>query len=123
MSAASFRAAVEARDHKAMTAALAPDVSFHSPVTFKPFEGREAVAFVLGAVMQVFEDFTYTDELNAGAVTALVFRARVSDRELEGIDLVRENGDGLIDDFTVLVRPLSALTALAEAMAAKLNPA
>ena len=123
MSAAAFRAAVEARDHEAMTAALAPDVVLHSPVTFKPFEGREAVAFVLGAVMQVFEDFTYTDELNAGAVFALVFRARVGDRDVEGIDLVRENADGLIDDFTVLVRPLSGLTALAEAMAAKLNRA
>ena len=116
MSATQFRAAVEAKDHEGMVAALSPDVVFHSPVTFKPFEGKEAVGFVLGAVMQVFEDFTYTDELREGETTALVFEARVGDRSVQGIDLVREDADGLIEDFTVLVRPLSGLTALAEEM-------
>ena len=64
--------------------------------------------------MRVFADFRYTDQLEAGAdVHALVFRADVGDREVEGIDLVRVNADGLIDDFTVFVRPLSGLNALA----------
>ena len=122
MSAKSFRAGVEARDLAAMAAALAPDVVLHSPVTFRPFEGREAVMVVLGAVFEVFEDFVYVAELAGDGATALVFRARVGDKEVEGIDLVRENADGLIDDFTVLVRPLSGLTALAQAMRDKLAP-
>ena len=121
--AADFRVAVEAQDHAGMLAALSPDVVLHSPVTFRPFEGRDAVGHVLAAVMRVFEDFRYTDELAGPGVTALVFRARVGDREAEGIDLVREGADGLIDDFTVLVRPLSALQALAEAMARELGAA
>ena len=120
MSATQFRAAVEAQDHDGMVAALAADVVFHSPVTFKPFEGREMVGFVLGNVMQVFTEFAYTDELREGATTALVFEAMVGDRSVQGIDLVRENADGLIDDFTVLVRPLSGLTALAEEMGKRL---
>lgn len=116
-----FRAGVEARDTDAMRAALAPGVVLHSPVTFRPFEGRDAVGHVLATVAGVFEDFRYTDELREGATTVLVFRATVNGREVDGIDLVREDTDGLIDDFTVLIRPLSGLTALAEEMARRLG--
>jgi hypothetical protein len=117
-----FRAAVEARDLDAMIAALAPGVVFHSPVTFKPFTGQAVVGVVLGAVLNVFEDFRYTDEVVAGNVRMLVFRARVGDRDVEGIDLLRAGEDGLIEDFTVMVRPLSAALALASAMGERLGP-
>jgi SnoaL-like domain len=121
MPAADFRAAVEAGDHAAMVAALAPDVVFNSPIKHRPFEGRDAVAVVLGAVVQTFEDFRYTDELSAERMSALVFRARVGDRELEGIDILRFDDDGLIADFTVMVRPLTGAIALSEAVGEKLG--
>jgi hypothetical protein len=111
-----FRDAVERQDLDAMIAALAPDVVFHSPVLFKPFEGREVVGVVLGAVLKVFEEFRYTDELVDGNVRILVFKARLGEREVEGIDLLRAGDDGRIEDFTVMVRPLSAAMALAEAV-------
>jgi limonene-1,2-epoxide hydrolase len=112
-----FRTAVEAKDLNAMVAALSPDVALHSPVTFSPFEGREAVTAVLRTVFAVFEDFTYTDELTSGPTTALVFTARVGDRRVEGVDLLRDAEDGSIADLTVLVRPMSGLQALAGAVA------
>jgi hypothetical protein len=118
-----FRTAVENRDHAAMVEALAPGVVFHSPVTFRPFTGRDVVAVVLKAVLETFEDFVYTDELSEGDVHLLVFRARVGDRDIEGIDLLRVGADGLIEDFTVMVRPLSATMALAQAMGEKLGDA
>jgi hypothetical protein len=121
MPVADFRAAVEAGDHPAMVAALAPDVVFNSPIKHRPFEGREAVAVVLGAVVQTFEDFRYTDELSAERTSALVFRARVGDRDLEGIDILRFDDDGLIADFTVMVRPLTGAIALSEAVGEKLG--
>src|SRR5436853_6728519 len=102
-----------------MIEALAQDVVFNSPVAFKPFEGRDTVAQVLEAVLNTFEDFRYTDELDDGNVHALVFRARVGDKELEGIDLLRLDDDGKIADFTVLVRPASGLMALGAAMGPK----
>jgi SnoaL-like protein len=114
-----FRAAVEARDHPAMVDSLARDVVFNSPVAFRPFDGREAVGAVLAAVMDTFEEFRYTDELDGDTAHALVFKARVGDKEIEGIDLLRFDEDGKIRDFTVLVRPLSAAIALAEAMGPK----
>jgi hypothetical protein len=106
-----------------MVAALAPDVVFHSPITFKPFEGREAVSTLLGVVMRTFEEFRYTDELDSGDVKALVFEARVGDRQVQGLDLLRFDGDGQIADFTVMVRPLSAAMALAEAVGKGLEQA
>lgn len=110
-----FRAAAETLD-MAAAAQLSEHVTFHSPVTFHPFVGRETVAALLAIVGGIFEDFRYTDELHADSTTALVFRARVGNRELEGIDLLREGADGLIEDFTVLIRPLSGLAAFAEVM-------
>jgi hypothetical protein len=124
MSAADdFKAAVEARDLDAAFATLAQDVVLHSPVTFRAFEGKAAVQHVLGAVFEVFEDFRYVDHLTSPDASILLFKARVGEREIDGIDLVREDADGLIDDFTVMVRPLSGVTALAEQMAARLGAA
>ena len=115
-----FRTAVEAKDMDAVEALLAEDVVFHSPVVFKPYHGRATVGAILRAVVEVFEDFTYERELNDGADQALVFRARIGDRQLEGLDLLRLGDDGLITELTVLVRPLQGVLALAEAMKAKL---
>jgi hypothetical protein len=115
-----FRTAVEGRDLDAMVELLAPDVVFNSPVAFRPFEGQETVGKVLEAVTNTFEDFRYTDELDGDDDThVLVFRARVGDKDVEGIDLLRLDDDGRIADFTVMVRPASGLMALAEAMAPK----
>lgn len=111
-----FRAAVESRDLDAMSAALAPDVVFLSPVAFAPFRGREVVAEVLGNVLQVFEDFEYTDELSGENSHALIFSAKVGGRDVQGLDHLRIDGGGLITEFTVMVRPLSGAIALAEAM-------
>jgi len=118
-----FRAAVEARDRAAMLDALAPDVMLYSPITFKPFEGRDAVSVLFTVLFEVFEDFRYTDELAGPGVQGLVFRARVGDREVEGIDLLREDGDGKVSDFTVMVRPLSAAMALRDAVGKRLSAA
>jgi len=104
-----------------MVDALAPDVKFNSPVAFKPFEGREAVSKLFEALLETFEDFRYTDEIDAGGVHALIFRARVGDKELEGLDLLRMDEDGKIAEFTVMVRPASGLMALGQAMAPKVE--
>jgi len=116
-----FRDAVLRRDHPGMVDALAPGVVFNSPVAFKPFEGRETVGQVLAAVMGTFEDFRYSDELAGETAHALIFEARVGDKQVQGIDLLRFDADGKIDDFTVMVRPLSATIALAEAMGPKVG--
>ena len=123
--AGAFRAAIEAQDIEAAIALLSEDVVFYSPVVFKPCHGREVVAGILRAVSRVFEDFRYVRAIGApdAADHALVFRARVGDREIEGSDFLHLGEDGSIGEFTVMVRPLSAALALAEAMKAQLAAA
>jgi hypothetical protein len=116
-----FRRAAESKDFSAIEELFAEDVSFKSPVVYKPYEGREAVAMLLGAVVRVFEDFRYTDQVETGDVATLCFSARVGDRELEGIDLLRFDADGRVREMAVYVRPMSGVNALAEAMKSQLE--
>ncbi|QEC47463.1 nuclear transport factor 2 family protein [Baekduia soli] len=119
-----FRAAVEAGDIEAAIATLAPGIVFHSPAVFHPYVGRDTVAALLRLVFETFEDFRYTDEIGGSDGTeALVFRAAVGGRELEGLDLLRTGSDGLVQDFTVMIRPLSGLLALAQALGPKVEAA
>src|SRR6266487_323574 len=114
-----FRQAVEARDLDAIRELLADQVVFNSPVAHKPFKGRDVVAQVLAFAAATFEDFRYVDEVADGDRVALIFRARVGDKQLQGLDLLHTDDDGLIDELTVMVRPLSGAIALAEAMGPK----
>lgn len=116
-----FRTAVESGDHAAIETLLADDVRFTSPVAFKPYEGKAITASILRGVTRVFEGFHYVREIVSadGRDQALVFRATVDGKEVNGCDFLHLDDDGLIDDFVVMVRPLSAAIALSEAMGAQ----
>ncbi len=118
-----FRKAVEARDEAAIEALLADDVVFTSPVAFEPYPGKPITAAFLRGVMRVFEDFRYTREIadSEGRDHALVFEATVAGKKITGCDFLHLDDDGLIDDFMVMVRPLTGATALAEAMGAQFD--
>jgi hypothetical protein len=119
-----FRAAAEAGDLEALVATLHPEVVLHSPVTFQPYVGRETVGAMLRLVSETFEGWRCTDELHSGdGIHEFVFRTRVGDRELQGIDLLRVDADGLVVDLTVMIRPLSGLIALAQAIGPKVEAA
>ena len=113
-----FRNAIEAGDLDRLAALFTDEIVFRSPVVHAPYRGRDQVMALLHAVSQVFEDFRYTRGIGApgAADHALVFRARVGDREVEGCDFIHVGDDGLIDELYVMVRPATGLMALAEAM-------
>jgi hypothetical protein len=123
MSARAFRQAVESWDMDAVRELLADDIEFHSPVTFHPFVGRQTVGDLLEIVGKTFENFRYTDELQGDGTHILVFRAEIGGRELEGLDLLRFDDDGLIADFTVMIRPMSGLVPFAQAVGEKVAAA
>ena len=118
-----FRRAAEAKDLELLTEALREDVVLHSPVLFRGFEGRDVVIAVLGQVIEVLEDFRYTDELAGAGTVCLRFKARVGERELEGIDFLELDNQGRVAELTVFMRPLSALTAFNERMKERLQAA
>ena len=95
---------------------FAPDVTFCSPVVFKPYEGRDQVQLILSAVVQVFEDFRYIEQVETGDVAVLQFETRVGDKQLQGVDILKFAEDSAISELTVMVRPMSGIHALAEAM-------
>ena len=118
-----FRKAVEERDEAGIEAMLADNVVFTSPVAFKPYVGKPITAAILRGVLRVFEGFHYVREIGGadGRDHAFVFKATVDGREVHGCDFLHFNEDGLIDEFTVMVRPLSGAQALAAAMGAQFD--
>jgi hypothetical protein len=116
-----FRSALETGEVDSVLELVSPDVVFNSPVVFRPYHGREALGVILRAVTRVVQDFQFEREIGAEGASdqALVFKARVGDRELHGCDFLHIGEDGLVDEFTVMVRPLSAALAFAEAMKAE----
>ncbi|WP_066737828.1 nuclear transport factor 2 family protein [Cupriavidus sp. D384] len=101
---------------------LSDRIVFRSPVAHTPYPGRAAIKLVLKTVNTVFRNFTYhrmfaTDD---GKSAVLEFSAEVDGKALKGIDMLRFDDAGKIEEFEVMVRPMSGLHALAEAMGAKL---
>lgn len=111
-------------DLKALPELLAPDAVFRSPMAHTPYPGAPVVSMILNTVFTVFEDFQYHRELASadGHSVVLEFSARVGDKQLKGIDLIRFNEEGQIIEFEVMVRPLSGLQALGEEMGRRLAP-
>jgi hypothetical protein len=116
-----FAQAIVADDHEAAAATLADDVEFRSPAVHKPYHGRDQVEAILRLVATVFENFRYTAEWRDGRTTILFFEANVGDRELQGVDILEDGDDGSIARFTVMIRPLSGLQAVARTMAERLG--
>ena len=123
MKSDAFRRAAETKDFSAGAELFAPDVVFRSPAVFKPYEGHEALGMVLSNVVEVFEDFRYVDQVETGDTAVLVFEARVGEKDLQGVDVLRFGEDGLIKEMMVMVRPASGLMALGEEMGRRLAAA
>ena len=116
-----FRVAAESKDLDLLTATLREDVVLHSPILFRGFEGREIVSQVLAHVAATLEVLTYVDELAGENSVCLRFKAKVGDRELEGIDFLELDDDGKVAELTVFMRPLSAINAFNGRMKARLE--
>jgi hypothetical protein len=116
-----FRRAVEAHELEEVGELLAEDIVFHSPIAFNSYHGREMVAIIIRIAANVFEGFAYQREIGAETddIHALVFGARVGDLSIQGCDFLHTDADGLIDEFTVMLRPLRAVRAFAEQMRVK----
>jgi hypothetical protein len=65
-------------------------------------------------------ELEYLWQVREGDREVLCFRTLVDGREVEGVDLLRYDDDGLVAELVVMMRPLSGLTAVRDAMGAKL---
>lgn len=110
------------RDLSQLAGIVHADAVFRSPMAHSPYGPAPPLILVLNTVIQVFEDFRYHRQLASddGLAVVLEFSARVGDKQLKGIDFIQFDAEGLIRDFEVMVRPMSALQALGAEMGARL---
>jgi hypothetical protein len=112
-----------AGDLSEVASLCAPDAVFRSPVAHTPYRGAELVAAFLQQAVQAFSDFRYHRTFIGGERdVVLEFSAKVGDKELKGIDMIRFDDTGRIADFEVMVRPASGLQALGAEMARRMTP-
>lgn len=116
---------VARRDFGPLERIVHPQATFRSPVSIHPYGPAPALLLALRTVITIFEDFEYHRQFASadGLSVVLEFSARVGDKQLKGIDMVRFDADGLIVDFEVMIRPLNGLQALAAEMGARLSQA
>lgn len=118
---AAWHAAIADMDINLLAEHVADDVVFRSPAFWNPKNGKPVLLATLWAVSELLEDFTYTKEWVDGREVIMEFDARVGDKSVRGIDRFWLDGQGMIVEMEVLVRPLNGLAALAQGMAAKLG--
>lgn len=122
-SLATWHQLVAARNLEGLPAIVHDDAVFRSPMAHTAYHSAAALTLALSTVLNVFEDFTYHRELASedGLSVVLEFSARVGEKKLKGIDLIRFDEQGRIVEFEVMVRPMSGLQALGAEMGARLG--
>ena len=83
--------------------------------------GREAVAHLLGLIFETIHDFSYRREWCTDRDLALEFFGRVGSLDLQGIDLITLGAGGEIRRIDVLMRPVSAVEALRDIIAPRMD--
>ena len=100
---------------------LASDVVFNSPVFVHPVKGRDSVAELLETVHTIFGVPTYRLGLTNGRDTVLLFDGEIDGRSLQAAVVIRDSPQGLIEELTVLMRPLPVVRRFGEEGMARLG--
>lgn len=110
---------VRTRNPALLNQVLAEDAVFHSPILFKPQQGRDLVALYLTGAMHVIANpsFRYVRELVGESDAVLEFETEIDGVHVNGVDMIAWNEQGLITDFKVMVRPLKAVNVVHQRMA------
>jgi hypothetical protein len=116
-----YREALADRDFERLVELLADDVVFHSPVISAPgFEGRDSVAALHAMIFNAASDTEYTHEFDDEGAHVLVYNARMLGKPFKATTLLEFNPDGKIREIWVMVRPLTGVVAIAEAIGSQL---
>ncbi len=118
-----FRRAAEALDVDGTMATLSPAVVLRSPVRDDPLHGRESVTRLFAVLFAAFDDLRFVESYaSADGGELLHFTWRLGEHEAEGVDMMHFDEAGLIIDYRVMVRPLSAVITLRDAVFSQLPP-
>ncbi|MEP2987941.1 MAG: nuclear transport factor 2 family protein [Parasphingorhabdus sp.] len=108
-----WHARMETKSREELSAQLADDAVFHSPVVHTPQEGKPIVMAYLTAADSVLgnDSFRYVREIvdDEANMAMLEFELELDGVHVNGVDIIAWNDDGLIQDFKVMIRPLKAI--------------
>ena len=120
--AAAFQLAFTERDFAPAAATLADDVAFRSPVLARPWRTRPVLEQLGPSMVGVFGDVRFAPPVAGGNRAYLSWTGTVGELEAEGALVLEVAESGEVTDLAILIRPLSALQAVAAAMGAALDP-
>tara|TARA_B100000073_G_C23443925_1_gene456502 strand:- start:180 stop:575 length:396 start_codon:yes stop_codon:yes gene_type:complete len=118
-----WHSAIKDHDSSSLDILLRDDVTFFSPVVFKPIEGKQLVLLYLQAAYLSFNmsKFKYIKEIHQNANSILEFETFIDDIAVNGIDMIEWDEAGKIITFKVMIRPLKAINKVHEKMVDSLN--
>ena len=114
---------IASHDPAGLPTLLHDDVVFQSPIVHTPQRGKAITLAYLGAAGNTLggESFRYVDVFDCGDKAVLEFETVMDGIQVNGIDMIWWDTDGLITDFKVMVRPLKAIQTVHAAMKAMLE--
>jgi hypothetical protein len=113
-----FTAAMQGKDLEAMLTHMADDITLRTPLAAEPLVGKAAVRPVVAALLGVVDRFDFHEIMRGPAHVSTFFEITVGPLALDGMDYWRLDAAGLIREMTVLWRPLPAVIAVQERLAA-----
>jgi len=113
---ANWRDAAEGKDPEKIFTLLSNEMTFYSPVLFKPSTDRAYIDAILRFVDETLSDFEYIEIYEQPQGAAMIFRAKVGDLTVEGVDFFKLDDEGKVTELKVMLRPLNATMILAQAM-------
>ncbi len=110
---------IKERNSKGLEALMAKDVTFYSPVVYKPQQGKALTLMYLTAAFNVLinDSFRYEKEIVGNQQAALEFQVEIDGITLNGVDIISWNDQGKIIEFKVMIRPLKGINLLHKKMA------
>src|SRR6185369_1909623 len=114
---------VQSRNTKGLDSLLADNVVFLSPVVHTPQVGKAITIQYLSAAFHVFfnESFKYVREVTGPSDAVLEFQVEIDGIGVNGVDMLKWDGEGRIVEFKVMIRPLKAINLIHQKMAAMLQ--
>ncbi len=112
-----FTAAMQRKDLEAMLTHMADDVTLNTPLAAEPVRGKAAIRSVVGPLLGVVDSFDFREVMQGPDHVSSFFKVAVGPDELDGMDYWRLDEAGLIQEMTVLWRPLPAALAVRDKLA------
>lgn len=113
-----YREAISRGDVASLTAIFAENAQLRVPLFADPVVGRQAVAEILSVLFGVADSVRLGDAFTGpDGDYAIALELQVGGVELEGLEHVHFDQDGLVDGLMVALRPLEGLIAMQNTIA------